>query len=629
MFIRARDFLVLFGPLSFVTAIGLLTAVAAVRQADRHAMELEAQATAAIVRGHVTRGLRTFVRDARPILDALDGPNAPTLLQDLEAHGWMHGLDVMARIAETLPVVPQPDDDRLRIWLPLADGRRLIADIDLSPLVAEAAEVTQDTVTAGLVSHETPPGVETVVRDGQIVSAFDVGQVVAPAQVLRPGLTWQVEVPLAAPPPLSAFLSRHPILTASLLAVLILSAVWSHRAARAIGHRRDLMRRLEESRVSFKDFAEIGSDWFWEMDTQFRMTGTFGRFEEHMGLREEDLIGRHYRDLIAAHATPRSLQDPAWGQSLLEALNARRPVHRLALEWRRPDGDVRAFLVNARPVFDGDGTFQGYRGTVIDQTDLVRTQEDLRRARDAAEQAHAFKNRFMAGLGHDLQQPLMSIALFAARLAYAPPAEETVTLAAKISQTAESCGGMLTHLRDLSRLEDASLQPEVRPLPLAPLINRLSDEFALLCERRNLCLRVLCAPDQVVMSDGVALERILRNLLSNAIRYTDDGVVMVTVRQRGGGRLIQVWDTGCGIPAEDLERIFREHWRGAHARTQPGLGLGLAVVQRAAAALGHDLSVRSRLGRGSVFGLLVAAPAPERDCTRRSASVRARPVPAR
>lgn len=231
---------------------------------------------------------------------------------------------------------------------------------------------------------------------------------------------------------------------------------------------------------------------------------------------------------------------------------------------------------------------------------MERTLE-LEDALGHAERANASRSRFVAAASHDLLQPLSAAKLFMASIgddAIAPRAAEAL---AKAQNALLSVEGILGALLDISKLESGRAALSVGPVPLAGLFARLQDEFGALAAAKGLSLRVLPSA-AVVLSDPSYLRRILQNLIGNAIRYTDRGRVLVGARRRGAGVRIEVRDTGPGIPEEEQDNIFKEfHRLNARASASEGMGLGLAIVERACALLGHPLGVSSQLGRGSTF----------------------------
>jgi hypothetical protein len=218
-----------------------------------------------------------------------------------------------------------------------------------------------------------------------------------------------------------------------------------------------------------------------------------------------------------------------------------------------------------------------------------------------AERANASRSRFVAAASHDLLQPLSAAKLFIASVAdaaLAPRAREAID---KAQNALVSVEGILDALLDISKLESGKAAVSVGPVRLNPLLAQLTDEFAAIAAAKVLALRVR-GLDVMVASDPAYLRRILQNLIGNAIRYTEKGRVLVAARRRGGMVRLEVWDTGPGIPEAEQDNIFKEfHRLNARASASEGMGLGLAIVERACALLGHPLGLTSRMGRGTCF----------------------------
>ena len=218
-----------------------------------------------------------------------------------------------------------------------------------------------------------------------------------------------------------------------------------------------------------------------------------------------------------------------------------------------------------------------------------------------AERANASRSRFVAAASHDLLQPLSAAKLFLASIgdeAITPGARATLD---KAHNALISVEGILGSLLDISKLESGKVAVQVGPVRMAGLLAQLHEEFAGFAAAKGVGL-VVRACDAVVESDAGYLRRILQNLIGNAIRYTETGRVMVGARRRGGMLRLEVWDTGPGIPEAEQDNIFKEfHRLNARASASEGMGLGLAIVERACALLGHPLGLSSRMGRGTCF----------------------------
>lgn len=218
-----------------------------------------------------------------------------------------------------------------------------------------------------------------------------------------------------------------------------------------------------------------------------------------------------------------------------------------------------------------------------------------------AERANASRSRFVAAASHDLLQPLSAAKLFISSVGEEGLAPESREALDKAQNALLSVEGILGALLDISKLESGRAAVSVGPVPLARLLAQLNDEFGAIAAAKGLRLTVV--PSRVtVQSDPAYLRRILQNLIGNAIRYTDRGRVLVGVRRRGGMVRIEVRDTGPGIPEEEQDNIFKEfHRLNARASASEGMGLGLAIVERACALLGHPLGLTSEIGRGTCF----------------------------
>lgn len=235
-----------------------------------------------------------------------------------------------------------------------------------------------------------------------------------------------------------------------------------------------------------------------------------------------------------------------------------------------------------------------------------RTQGELRKARDAAEQANRSKDRYLAAASHDLLQPLNAARLLISTLREAP-LEESAGLLVERSHTAlESAEDMLSDLLDISRLDQPNLQPDYSDCAVADVLEPLLSEFDGVADAAGVALRGRVS-GHVVHTDYRLLSRILRNFISNAIRYTEQGGVLVGCRVRGSELSIQVWDTGRGIARGDFQRIFQEFNQldAGKASQRRGVGLGLAIVDRIARLLNARVEVQSRLGRGSMFAVSI------------------------
>ena len=226
------------------------------------------------------------------------------------------------------------------------------------------------------------------------------------------------------------------------------------------------------------------------------------------------------------------------------------------------------------------------------------------------ELANLAKSRLVAAASHDLRQPLHALGLFVAQWRNTKESSEQRRIAARVETAVGALGELLDALLDISKLDAGALVPEMASFPLDPLLKRVEATFLETARGKGIRLRVRSSREWV-HSDQVMLERVLINLVSNAVRYTSRGGIVLAARRRGHNVRIEVWDSGIGIPQKEQPHIFEEFYQVAATRKEGGgLGLGLAIVDRLCRLLGHPLDLASVTGRGTRFTLEVPAVAP-------------------
>ncbi len=248
-------------------------------------------------------------------------------------------------------------------------------------------------------------------------------------------------------------------------------------------------------------------------------------------------------------------------------------------------------------------------GVVITYTDITERKhvaDLLDAAKKQADVANLAKSKFLAAASHDLRQPLQTLSLLLGLLESEETSPAVSGLLTRFGKTLNSMSTMLNTLLDLNHIEARVVRPERSATRLSTLFARMRDQFELQAEHLGLELRI--APTSLLVeTDPRLLEQMLHNLVSNALKYTQKGRVLIGCRRRAGRVRIEVWDTGVGIAKAEHEAVFDEHYQVSDGLNGPGpgLGLGLAIVQRLGILLSHRIGIKSAIGRGSVFSIEV------------------------
>jgi two-component system CheB/CheR fusion protein len=258
------------------------------------------------------------------------------------------------------------------------------------------------------------------------------------------------------------------------------------------------------------------------------------------------------------------------------------------------------------PYRTGEGDVEGVVVTFTDITERRRVAHALETAKQQADLANAAKSRFLAAASHDLRQPLQALVLLHGLLMKTAQTERDRKMIGRLDETVGAMSGMLDALLDINQIEVGNVRPEIIGVPINDLFDRLREEFNYNSDSQRVALRVVSC-GLFVLTDPRLLEQMVRNLLSNALKYTRRGKVLLGCRRHATTLTIEVWDTGIGIPPGELQAIFEEYHQldnVARERSR-GLGLGLSIVKRLGHLLGHRIDVRSTPGKGSVFTIEV------------------------
>jgi two-component system, sensor histidine kinase len=309
-------------------------------------------------------------------------------------------------------------------------------------------------------------------------------------------------------------------------------------------------------------------------------------------------------------------------------MRATAAVARLRAENRALKKSVKALMVRVEKTVDDQGSAFSWFQAAASLEEAIRQRTEqyeqlnlrlkrelesrreielaLKQAKEVADRANETKTRFLAAASHDLRQPLSSALLFLESISEAALTGLDLDYLHKARVALASLSNLLDTLLDVARLDSGGIEPQYADFPVSAVLDRIVPEFASVARSAGLELDFVSS-SAWVRSDVHLLETVLRNLISNAIRYTPRGRVLVGCRRRPDGLLISVHDTGIGIEGEHLEAIFTAYYQvraGGRARTT-GIGLGLSIVERISTLLSLSREVRSIPGRGSLFAVLV------------------------
>ena len=360
---------------------------------------------------------------------------------------------------------------------------------------------------------------------------------------------------------------------------------------------RDSERTLSAALAS----ARAGS-WTWDM-LSGQIHWSLGNYLIH-GMEPRDGHMRFEEWLAAVHPEHRSEATSVIDRTLASQQTDYDIEYRVVL----PDGSIRWIAGMGKVDYDGAGRPVRMSGLTVDITDRKALEVALRAAKEESDRANRAKARFLAAASHDLRQPLQSMALFGGALHAHVKDGRGKDMLLMLERGTETMKSLLDSLLDVSRLDAEVVRPQVSSFELDTLIQEITDSYRPLAVSKGLSLSsdATCC-GVAVRSDRTMLGRIIRNLVENAVRYTEHGGITVSCRIEMENAWIDVVDSGIGIPDDQIAMIFDEfHQVGNPERDRSrGLGLGLSIVQRLCRILGHEVGVRSRLGEGSVFSVEV------------------------
>jgi PAS domain S-box-containing protein len=357
----------------------------------------------------------------------------------------------------------------------------------------------------------------------------------------------------------------------------------------------DLRQREQYQRALLDNFPFM----VWLKDEASRFLAVNQTFASQYGMDAQSMVGMNDDDI----ATPEFAQ--AYRADDLEVL--RSGISKQVDELIDTGGQHEWFETYKSPI-KVDGRAIGTVGFARNITPRKLIEAELMAAKAEAEQANRAKSRFLAAASHDLRQPLTALSLLVGLLK-TRMTSDSAGVVSKIQSCIDSLSELLTDLLDVSKLEAGVVKPKVTDIALDALLANLVSVYATEAEAKGLRLRTR-QTQAVGRTDPQLLRRILGNFIANAIRYTDQGGVLVSCRRHQDKFWIEVWDTGIGIEADKTGIIFEEFRQLGDESRNRGSGLGLAIVAKAAALLGLKIRVQSRPGRGSLFAIEVPVGAP-------------------
>jgi PAS domain S-box-containing protein len=370
------------------------------------------------------------------------------------------------------------------------------------------------------------------------------------------------------------------------LGALVLAALFSERRF----HESALLEREARLQEALRAGSVITFDWDLSADeVRFSQNAT-----EILGLNSQQVLrGTEWLKSIHPEDQPRVA-------SCLDGARPDRPSHSIAFRCRRPDGGEVWLEQIGIIQFDSAGKPTRISGLTRDVTKRKRFDDELLLAWKTAEMADRAKSSFLAAASHDLRQPLQTLKLLQAALEPHHPSGEARKLIAGIGQSLDTMTSILSSLLDVNRLESGNLRPSVSEFSLNEIFEPLAGDFVALAQERGLGLCIVRS-ELIIRSDRLMLADMIRNLLSNAVRYTDRGRILLGCRRAGDNVRIEVWDSGVGITEDQLPHIFDEYYQGSGGAEWGGFGLGLAIVKRLGEILDHRVEVRSISGKGTRF----------------------------
>ena len=369
--------------------------------------------------------------------------------------------------------------------------------------------------------------------------------------------------------------------------------------------------QADESEAYFRVLIESAPDAMIIADDAGEIVIVNGQAEHMFGYDRVEMIGKKIEMLLP----DRIRESHTVHRRKYGAEPSLRPMGTgLELVGQRKDGREFPVEISLSPVSTPKASFVS--SVIRDVTQRKRMEQEIIESRQEAERANKANSAFLAAASHDLRQPVQAISLLNGALRRTVKDERALEMIEYQENSLTAMTNLLNSLLDISRLDAGAVTPDFEEFPIQRLVDRLSAEFARQAQYKGLMFKS-CTCGAVVRSDSNLLTEIINNLVGNAIRYTDRGQVVMRCVEADGNCCLEIEDTGIGIGADQLEDIFKEfHQIKTPGGSKEGFGLGLAIVKRLGDLLGHEISVKSNLGKGSIFRVAIPisrSAAPEED----------------